>query len=172
MKLFIKFLIFVLILGLVGPFILRTPEGEPYLDYRDFIPSFSSLKSKTQGVWNNIDNPLADDSDNDAESAAGNVRVYKWQDENGVWQYSDVPPTGMNRETVYINTRENIVPGAPPPQENAEEVEETADEAEDGPDIAVPLPLTVPVSEVPTLIQDAKNVQELMNKRNEILDSN
>lgn len=173
MKLFIKFLLFVLVLGLAGPFFLRSPNGEPYLDYREFVPSVSSIKEKANGIINTASGSSSDNlpPNEEIQTSDGKVQVYRWQDENGVWQYSDRPPTGIDRQTISVNTNENILPSQSIAEETENEVEEAQDNSEEGADIALPLPLTVPVNQVPQLIEDAKEIQELMNQRSEILES-
>lgn len=165
-------------LGLAGPFIMRGPDGQPLMDYRDFFPSMSSIKASTQRWWNNIGaqlskngdsiNSVGENSNTTGIDTWGKTRVYQWQNEEGVWQYSDQPPENTESEVIWLNPNENVVLGGSSP------VNEVADEEDSDakdPGFELPLPLTVSPSEVPTLIEDAKKVKELLETRNEMLES-
>ncbi len=178
MKIFIKFMIFIVVLGLAGPFIMKGPDGLPLMDYRDFIPDFSSAKSSMQRWWGNVGAQVSsandaaqsdqNGSDDDGIDKWGKTRVYQWQDENGVWQYTDRPPTGIETKTLWLNPNENIVLS---PAQPVSEVADDEDSDAQDPGFELPLPFTVSPAEVPQLIEDAKGVKELMEKRNEMLES-
>jgi len=167
-----------LVLGLAGPFIIRAPNGQPYLNYQDFLPSWSSLKSR----WNNIEMPgLGDnnsasgdtnstDKSNASLSNWGKTRVYRWQDEDGIWQYSDTQPADIEAEVLWFDPNENTLFSQPTEIETEESQDEDENNAQK-PGFELPLPLTVAPGEVSTLIEDAKKAQELMQQRNEMLES-
>jgi len=174
MKIFIKLLCFVVILGLVGPFIMRAPNGQPYMDYRKLIPSLSGAQNSMKRWWNNDDaeHQSAEEkiqSNETSTNSWGKTRIYRWQDENGVWQYTDKPPTNVNVETLWLNPNENIV--ASQPVSTVSEIAETEANAAKQPGFELPLPLTVAPSEVPQLFEDAQQLRELMQQRNEKLES-
>lgn len=178
MKIFIKFIIFVLVLGLAGPFIMRGPDGKPLMDYRKFVPNLSSVKTSIGRLWSDIGAKVSSDhnsfdSGSDSESANGvetwgKTRVFQWQDDDGVWQYTDKPPVGISSETIWLNPNENIVLSMGDP---VSEIADEEDSDAQAPGFELPLPLTVSPAEVPKLIEDAKNVKELMEARNEMLES-
>ncbi len=44
----------------------------------------------------------------------GTTTLYKWQNSNGVWQYTDQPPAkGIPYTTVDADSRVNVLPVAP-----------------------------------------------------------
>jgi hypothetical protein len=101
MKLFLKLLALVLVLGLSGPFFLRGPDGQPWLDYRDFVPNLSAMGRKARTMAENItDNeptvqPLtAPASGEQSSSQDGDDGLYRWRDADGQWHFSDQVPTG------------------------------------------------------------------------------
>lgn len=166
MKLFIKLAILVLILGIAGPFFLKGPDGKPYLDFREFVPNLSGIKRTAQNVVGDLQDVANDVSGSDSPNTFGKTKVYKWQDEQGNWQYSDRPPTnGAESETLLINPNVNLTEGTPIPEVIEEEP------AEQAPQIDVPLPLTISPDKVDKLKQDAQKVQDLMNERSKTLES-
>ena len=50
MKIFIKFLMFVVVLGVAGLFFIKNPEGKPWLQIDYFIPDVEPIIN----TWNNL----------------------------------------------------------------------------------------------------------------------
>lgn len=174
MKLFVKFMIFILVLGLAGPFIMKGPDGRPLMDLRDFIPDFSSMKRKATGMINDVNNTVGDLSEGGSSEAIGDfgkTRVYRWQDENGQWQYSDTPPPSQNAEKLLINPNVNIVESTKIERQTASEEVDTQETDAKQPGIELPLPMTVSPSEARKLIDDAKAINDLAEKRTEALEA-
>lgn len=185
MKIFLKLMVLVLIVGLAGPFILRAPDGNPYLQISDFIPSWPNLTLTMKRWWNNIGaqssalEDLAASEDSDKFNTWGKVRVYRWRDKDGIWQYSDTLPkdgqteteleTIADLETMWLNPSENIIAGSA--GKSVQDVAEEEDSAAGQSDFRLPLPLTVAPDKVPQLMEDARKVQQLMQQRNEMLES-
>lgn len=172
MKLFLKFICLALVIGLVGPFILRAPNGQPYLDYRDFIPSMSGIKSTTQRQWNKINSPTSEqDNGNNTNEANtwGKTRVYRWQEADGTWRYADTAPPDVETEILWLDPREINISSSP--RQNADDAAAGDDANAQGSGFELPLPLTVAPDEIPQLIEDTKQIQELINQRNEVLES-
>lgn len=106
MKLFIKLVSFILVLGLSGPFFLRGPDGRPWLDYREFLPDFAALSRKARNLAvevKELGGPASDQKSSiqtsdkpaalltEGQEATGEG-LYRWQDDNGQWHFSDQPP--------------------------------------------------------------------------------
>ena len=98
--------------------------------------------------------------------------VYKWRDNSGEWHFSNQPPpAGVASSVKTYRSDINITqtPPPPPPVENA--TEEPDKKTADIPQTASPLlPITDP-KRVKQLIDDAKNVQDLVNNRQKALDA-
>ena len=78
----VKILIVVVILACLGPFFIKGPDGEPLMTLDDLRPEAPELPSV---------------------APAEPVTVYKWQDENGVWQFSTEPVDGVEAETMQLD---------------------------------------------------------------------
>lgn len=97
MKLFVKLLISVLVIGVLLPFtILKGSDGKPLLSFNDLqspelpkfpggiIPSSASLESKDV--------------------------IYKWTDAEGILQYSNsVPPEGVEFAVMDYDPNQNVI---------------------------------------------------------------
>lgn len=88
---------------------------------------------------------------------------YKWQDENGSWHYSDQPQAGQNIETVTVDTNVNLIQGLKVEKKKEYAVAKTNKPAAEMP--SVPLPMTVPLDKVTQMLDDANNIQQLMDDR-------
>ena len=152
MKLTVKLLGLVLLLGFMGFFVIKRPDGQPWLSVSDLAPDLSELKDEMGDAM-------------PREPA----HVYRWQDDEGVWQFSDQPPEQMaDLEMVELHPDRNLIQGlrTPEHESNAESIE--------APDTSVnplPLPTTVPMEDIPQLLEDAKQIQQLMQQRQQQLDS-
>lgn len=94
--------------------------------------------------------------------------VYKWQDKNGEWHFSNhPPPEGAAASTTTYRSDINVV--APPQAESPPTQESPAAKLADNPGIPSLLPITDP-DRVKKLINDAKNVQNLADDRQHQLD--
>lgn len=195
MKLFVKLMMFMLVLALAGPFIMKGPDGRPLMSLKDLsLPDFSlpgkapeQLSGKEQEAWIAWTDEQAapkepkvyviDPSSQEPVTAKAGV-FYRWKDGNGVWQFSNLPKAGTPNIVVETDPNANVLQSL-----SAEKIDkalgrtvalaapEGGNPGEgDGPDI--PLPTTIPITEVPELINQAKAVQELMNKRTEMLNNN
>lgn len=105
---------------------------------------------------------------NEEKNDPNSIKVYKWQDASGTWQFSnEPPPEGVARSVKVYRTDANItqsIKPEPPPAENP------AQTTTDIPTTAVPLmPLTDP-ERVKKLMEDAKNVQNLLDQHQQAID--
>lgn len=107
-----------------------------------------------------------------APKQSGNEKettVYKWQDAEGAWQFSNQPPpAGVASSVTTYRSDTNIT--QPPPAPVEKKPEPAAEQATAIPTTPAPLlPITDP-ERVKQLIDDAKNVQNLVNDRQSTLD--
>jgi len=85
----LKILMGLLVLGIAGLFFIKGPSGEPFLSLDDLIPEVPVDKSSEP------------------------VTVYKWQDENGIWQFSNEPVQGKDVEAMELKGAVNVMPATP-----------------------------------------------------------
>lgn len=197
MKLFVKLMIFLVVLALAGPFIMRGPDGRPLMTVKDLdLPDFSlpsvtpeASSGKQQEAWiswsadqKSTNQPkvyVIDPSQQQTISERPGV-FYRWKDDKGSWQFSNLPNPNTPNIVVETDPNANILQSLSTNKIDAalgraKAVDSTfankADSlAEDMP--SIPLPTTIPITQVPELINQAKAVQDLMNQRTEMLNRN
>ena len=159
MKLYLKFLIFIVVLACAGPFLLKRSDGRPWMTASDLkapdlaMPDTSPLTDEIE--------KLSDPAPEDA--ASDHTTVYKWQDENGGWHFSNRADPTHPGEAVKINTNTNTVQ-MPTPEKHTVDPrpyhsrniitrETTALDTD-----------ASPYGQLPNLINKAKNVGNLLDQ--------
>ncbi len=165
MKLYVKFLFFILLLAVAGLFFIHKPDGQPWLSADDFIPDVSGWMAQASNMLHGAERQL--DKATSSDPNAGKTKVYKWRDSAGNWHLSDKPigAAGGRDEVMHVDPDTNLVGGM---RESTAEVEQSRS---DGVSNTVPLPMTVSPDKVGKLIDDAKAVQDLMDNRSKQLDN-
>ena len=152
MKIMIKLLVLALVGAIVAPMILKGPDGRPLMSWEDFF----SVPDSTVG----LSKPISKSSDL--------TTVYKWQDEEGQWHFSDKPMGKGEHETLKYNPNANIIQSLKKPEEESNAVvtpKLKTPEISSGPSLT-----TVPLTEVPELMDQAKQYQQLIDQRNQTLE--
>ncbi len=156
MKLFVRLMIFVVVLALAGPFFIKGPDGHP-------LWTMTSVKHSVVTGWDRLQRSLFDKTD--LPGVSTDVTVYRWQDENGQWHYTQEPPQNMASDVLLIDPETNLIslPALPAPVV-----------AEDRPSAATE-PVTAPSGPLPNieqtqkLIEDAQALQGVVDKRDQKL---
>lgn len=98
------------------------------------------------------------------EKKAGTTTVYKWQDKNGEWHFSNQPPAeGVASKVITYRSDTNVIQSTKAPAKP-----EPASEPET-PTANPLLPITNP-EKVKKLMDDAKNIEKLLQDRQEQMD--
>ena len=85
-----KIIFIALAAAIIAPMFIKGPDGEPIMTVSDWIPE----KPDTSAISGNSNT---------------SQEFYRYQDENGNWQYTDRPPEGANVETVEVDTSSNVM---------------------------------------------------------------
>ncbi len=160
MNLAIKFFCCLLVLGLAGLFVLKQPDGTPWLSLNDFAPDLSKVATSVEGLINTL-TPDTSSTNSDADTQNG---IYRWKDANGQWQFSDTAPSGLQAETVELSGELNrdLVEQYTPPEPITRT--NTAEPNPSNTNNSV-IPATLSPEKISELIKDANNVQQLMDDR-------
>jgi len=112
MKLFIKLIVLALVLSYASLFVIRNPDGTPIRTLDSLIPSFNfsgtssgigATVNSLLTVFNNESNEATnEESASNREVAVQTREIYRWQDEQGTWHYTDTPPPGVNAEVMAL----------------------------------------------------------------------
>ncbi len=159
MKLFGKFLITALVLAMILPFtVLKGKDGRPLMSFSDLkmpklslpelpeTPDLSNIKDKTPNI-----------------SMPGKDIVYKWRDKEGELHFTSTPPPkGIEYTVKGYDPNTNLIQSVEIKTEESEHTAQTEDK-----NTKEPLDLSNPYSpeKVKKLIDDAQNVQKLLNDR-------
>lgn len=135
-------------IAFAGPMLMKKPDGTPFIESP--LDYFSRSSTSSQ---------------NNETSAISTQSFYKWQEEDGSWHYSDQPQAGKKMEKVTVDTNANLIQGLRPETKEPEIVKEAVAEKVETP--SVPLPMTVPLEKVSRMLDDANNIQQLLDNRNE-----
>jgi len=145
---FIIFIIGLLGLAMATPYIMQQTGVVPSVGSSstgDILPSFSPDILST----------------NDTRQT-----FYKWQDAKGTWHFGDTPPKGTTAIEVSVDTAANVLRPVAAPEAPAADTRTST-----GASSIVPLPMTVNPAQIGKLIDDAKNVQHLMDDRVKSVDA-
>jgi len=85
---FIKLIIVIVILACIGPFFIEGPDGAPLMTLDDLMPEESVVPA----------------------APSEPVTVYKWQDEDGIWQFSTEPVDRADVQEVVLDGQVNTMP--------------------------------------------------------------
>jgi hypothetical protein len=136
------------VIAFAGPMLMKKPDGTPFMESPLDLFSTSSTGSQ-----------------NNESSINTTQSFYKWQDDDGTWHYSDQPQAGKNIETVTVNTNANLIQGLRIEKKKEQVIVEKKPEVK-AESSAIGLPMTVPLEKVSKMLEDANNMQQLMDNRN------
>jgi hypothetical protein len=146
MKFLVKLLIAFLFIGIAGLFVLKTPDGKPVISMKAITYKAKSF-AQDSDLYNN---------------KVTETEVYRWKDGQGKWQYSNVEPN--NNQAKKVEQQVNIIPSKPKKITVPESNKSTISEKKTTP-LSGLSPTTISPDKISRLIDEAKNVQQLMDKR-------
>ncbi|MBA55619.1 MAG: hypothetical protein CMK89_14285 [Pseudomonadales bacterium] len=206
MKFVIKLIMFLVVFGLAGPYLLMGPDGmQKLMQIKDSLPSLVSISAPSledagdllsggEGLgeggeqwiqWSEEHSTFQQPDQLTREQLAvldiqrqKNI-YYRWQDDNGVWQFSELPNRNTLNMVVRTDPDANVLQGLSEDQIDAAfgRVKNTNSIVENNPfangeglDQTLPIPTTIPIAEIPDLIEQAKDVQRIMDERMKQMD--
>lgn len=153
-----KYLVMLIIpLGALGFLYFQLSSQSPTAKLLDF----SSMEINSSTSSNNFDS-------DDAEEQSNN-QVYRWQDDEGNWHYSDKAPTDQHYETQQLQSDINQIQSLNT-RSSRETLPTSASNEVSSPYMKGGLPIPSP-EKVQKLMQDAKNVEQLLKQRQEMIDN-
>jgi hypothetical protein len=186
MSIFYKLLILAMIVATSGLFFIKSPQGKPFLSYKDFIPDISKHIAQAKEIAEKVpvgQKQIAEDSAQAAPPTLKKNNFYKWKDAYGSWQFTQEPPPQKDAEfsVISVDPKANIIKSMSKKEINKalkghdEEPEKLAGKgaAQLGEEElnAVPGLTTVPVTKIPQMIDAAKQIQTLSNQRSQSMEA-
>ncbi|ALP54026.1 hypothetical protein Tel_13285 [Candidatus Tenderia electrophaga] len=133
---------------------------------KDNLPSLTLPETGIPDWLESAGNKFAD---RPASAGGESLTVYKWRNDAGVWQFSNEPPgAGGGVETVVVAPNSSVRSFA----EDAQTVVAPSDQAVvDEQDVSQSVDLLPTPERVQKLIEDARNVQTLVDERGKQIES-
>ncbi len=172
-KVFYKLLLTLVILSLALPFILKRPDGQPLLSLADIGQDLSALGDNIKStVLSSIETVKQIDDSNDVNGEQDQPKtttLYRWQDARGQWHFSNKPSeTGQSFKITPNSSIQS--PRQAQPVSNDEDTVTTAKSDQKSTEQNEDLPLPLSTKQAIKTLEDAKNIQKLMDNRSEQLD--
>ncbi|MBD1583955.1 DUF4124 domain-containing protein [Pseudoalteromonas sp. S16_S37] len=169
MKYFSYLMIMVMLVGVGSLFILKKPDGTPWLSF-DAVTKQVKQKTNTllDDAKRNLDTVTEHTTPHTTPHTTGSSQsgaIYKWQDANGNWVYSDKPNTQGKSQTHTLDPSRVTIMAA----EDTSILNELAAKKAQI-DNQLKNPSALNPNDVKKLMQDAKNIQKLMDERTKRLD--
>ncbi len=165
MKIFYYLAIGLLILSCAGLFVLKRPDGGAWLNLADII---TPIKTKLQMLQSDVANKIRKSTSSVGEQQSKTVEVFRWQDGKGEWHFSD--KKGSDNKSANNNAQKIAIKTTNVMSIKVEQVDNKPIEKEHSEQSSANKPLQSSLSKIPTLIDDAQNVQTLMDERTKQLD--
>lgn len=140
--------LFIIVFAL--PMIIPGPDGEPVMSLDDWLPSADPIKKSVEQL-----------------TPQSTKTMYKWQDENGQWHFSD--KAGDVPEQVIEQNVPEVVNSMEALSSSEKNSEKTSVELK-VPDGFQFSPTTVPLQDIPELIDEAKKARAMLEDRQKQLE--
>ena len=161
MKFFVYLISVILIVALIGLFFLKKPDGQPWLSPAEITLSSVTINEAIDAFVDNALTTYKDITNQNELKIEQNddVKIYRWKDSKGHWNYSDKPRLSAESEQVLIEPS-NIITLPPIKAIATESLEPRKKDNK-----PLPSPLTISPAKVLDLYKDAKNVQKVADER-------
>ena len=156
MKSSVIVLLLLLIFAGVVPFVLPLKDGKPLLEF-----SWSNIKTPSLPQIPNLPNlNLGADKD----EAGREVEIYRWQDAEGNWQFSNIAPSHQDYQTMKVAPDANLIQGEAATVKKEPIAAKTSEKSTTTP--SSPLSAVNPHA-VNKLLQDSKSIENTLQQRHE-----
>lgn len=154
MKLMIKLCVFVLVLGVAGLFVLKRPDGRPWLTLNDVQKNLlqtshgvnDQLDKAKQAIKRWVPSELVSSSHSSKPQT-----VYRWRRSDGSWMLSDQPPQDQSYEEIQVDSARNVIQATAPVRQAQPSSQ--------------PLSEKNPTFKLDETIQQARGLQQRIDKR-------
>ena len=160
-------IIMVMLIAVASLFVLKRPDGQPWLSMDTVL---NKVEGDTQSLLNESKRQLDKAVDYAKQATSGEdskapsqPTIYKWQDAQGNWIYSDKPNPKGNSRTHHLDPSKVTIM-------DAEDTSILYQKEQSAQQEALKANAMNP-QDVKALIKDTKNIQKLMDDRQKQLDA-
>lgn len=160
-----RLLLPLLIIGFVVPMILPGKDGQPIMSWQDWLPKASTLESVKTSVAK-VANSAAELVGEEKPFTLPSQDLYKWQDPQGRWQFTDdpkkIPDYALSQfqSEAMPKVVNSMAPPPLMPEEESAAIPGAGLVGSDG----------IQLEKMPQLIDEAKKVREQLERRNQELE--
>lgn len=152
-----------LVAMLALPMIMVKPNGERMMSWKDWLPDSKALDNAADKL-REVASSNPDLSD--TPSLKGSSKMYSWKDERGVMHFSEQPPPESIQNAKVRDLPKDVnLMVAVKPRERGSQTGSGAANGGQGNGFKLAFPTTVPVKDIPKLVDDAKKLQALADQR-------
>lgn len=155
MKLFGKLLITALVLAVLLPFtVIKGKDGKPLMSFNNIKAPELSLPEIPDSI-NSLDNK---------SQSSGKDIIYKWRDRKGDLHFTTAPPPkGVEYTVKGYDPNANLIQSIKISTEETEQPEQTGQQTQTKKSVDIGNPYSP--EKVEKLIEDAQNIEKLLNDR-------
>ncbi|MCG7536977.1 DUF4124 domain-containing protein [Pseudoalteromonas sp. OOF1S-7] len=160
-------LIMVMLIGVASLFVLKRPDGRTWLSLDDILGKAQTqaqqiLDESKQQLDKAVDIVNSSDQPTPQQKPS---KIYKWQDTQGNWHYSDRPNARGQSEEMTLDPSKITIMAA----ENTDILRQLKEQQDAG-RIPKDLPANMSPTDIKKLVQDAQNIEKLMQERSKKLE--
>lgn len=173
MKLGFKLMLFGLVAMVALPFIIIKPDGTRMMTPQDLLPGESTFSDAGRAISAKF-GKQSDNEDSSSnqqvnigsgDSLRGSGKMYSWRDSKGQMHFSEHPPEDTSAANVASLPEDvNLMQAVKVPRTAGGSAGRSTSGQGGGFQLA--FPSTIPARDIPKLMNDAKAVQSLADKRN------
>ncbi len=176
MKYFTYLAISVMIIAVISLFYLKKPDGQTWLSSSSISAESHKIKEKIVALSSNTLNQavqgakqagdkIAQSVNNDAATIKPGSKIYKWQDKNGQWHFSDTPNADGKSIEVKLDARDVTVVAA----EDTSILSSSASTSKKS--IQPPTPTVYNAESIQKLFEDAEKAKQKLEQRSKEMQS-
>lgn len=166
MNLGLKLMLFSLVAMIALPMFMIKPDGKPMMTLDDWLPDTKAISKTVSKARNTFHNATSGEPPLEDVALRSTGKMYSWKDERGVMHFSEEPPPVSAQQVKVrdlpkeVNVMQAVKPRTKPSSGSAGE--------EQG--FKMSFPTTVPLKEIPKLVENAKQLQALADQRGAALE--
>ncbi|RZG09686.1 DUF4124 domain-containing protein [Pseudoalteromonas sp. CO348] len=162
-------MIMIMLVALASLFVLKRPDGKPWLNVSSLTnkveQQVTELTDQGVTVLDKVKTHTKELVSDDTQQPTSGVQVYRWRDAKGQWHYSDKPnPNGESQHYQLDERKITVIAAEDTSILNKQSEQAVSKEA------ASALPTALNPKAVKQVMEDAKNIQQLMDDRTKQLE--
>ncbi len=158
-------MLFSLVAMIALPMFMVKPDGQPMMSIDDWLPDTKAIKNSVSNAANKLNDVTSDMPTLEAPKLTRSGKMYSWRDDRGVMHFSEEPPPATAQQVKVRDLPKEVnMMQALKPRPRSKPASEGGQQG-----FKMAFPSTVPLKEIPKLMDNAKQLQQLADQRNSAL---